>query len=139
MCSLMIFAMVATAGTYLMGAMADNQEFFEGGTNSQSEVEFAVGRMVENVRAATHVGTPSSTTAGSSLSLTSIGGSTIIYSVNNGNLIEQTGATTNTLVHNVTTFSTAETAGNAKAFTITLSAGNEEPISRTFTVFGRNL
>ncbi|HWB54250.1 MAG TPA: prepilin-type N-terminal cleavage/methylation domain-containing protein [Tepidisphaeraceae bacterium] len=140
MCSLMIFAMVATAGTCLMGAMANGEEFFRDGTDAQSEVEFAIGRMVENVRAATAVSSPSSTSATSTLSLTSIAGQTVSYSRNSSKeLVEQVGSTSNVLVHDVTTFSVAETSGNAKAFTITISAGTQEPITRTITVFGRNL
>ena len=140
MCTLMIFALVATAGTYLMGAMASGQEFFREGTDSQSEVEFAIGRMVENVRAATAVASPSSTAVSSSLSLTAIDGSSVIYSRDaNHNLTERIGTATSTLVHDVTSFSVAETSGNSKAFTITISAGTQEPISRTITVFGRNL
>jgi prepilin-type N-terminal cleavage/methylation domain-containing protein len=139
MCSLMIFAMVATAGTYMAGAMNTSEGFFRAGTTSQSEVEFAMGRMVENVRAATAVTSPASTTSVNTLTLSNISGSTVSYQVNSsGNLTETIGSTTNTLVHGAT-FSVKETTGNAKAFTITLSAGTEQVVSRSVTVFGRNL
>ncbi|HEY1683335.1 MAG TPA: type II secretion system protein [Tepidisphaeraceae bacterium] len=139
MCSLMIFATVATAGTYLMGAMANNETYFRDGTNSQSEVEFALGRIVENVRAATAVSSPSSATAVHSITLTNINGQTVTYQINSsGNLTETVGSTTSTLVHSAS-FSAAQTGSNAKAFTITLSSGTEQVISRSVTVFGRNL
>jgi prepilin-type N-terminal cleavage/methylation domain-containing protein len=139
MCSLMIFTMVATAGTYMAGAMNTNQKFFRDGTNSQSEVEFALGRIVENVRAATVVSSPASTTAVRTLTLTNITGVIVTYQIDaNGNLTENTGGLISTLVHSAS-FSVAETSGNSKVFTITISSGTDQVISRSVTAFGRNL
>jgi prepilin-type N-terminal cleavage/methylation domain-containing protein len=140
MCSLMIFAMVASAGTYMVGAVNTNETFFRAGTSSQSEIEFAMGRIVENVRAATAVSSPTSTTAADKLKLTNISGATVTYQIDtNGNLTETVGtAAASTLVHGAT-LSVQESSGNAKAFTITLSAGTSQVVSRSVTAFGRNL
>lgn len=139
MCSLMIFATVATGATYMMGAMSNSQTYFRNGTENQSEIEFALGRIVENVRAASAISSPSSTTAGSTLTLTTLSGATVMYKIDaNHNLVETSGGVTSTLVHGAT-LSAAETSGNAKAFTITISTGTDQTVSRTVTVFGRNL
>lgn len=145
MISLMIFAMVATAGTYMMSATNTAQNFFRNGTNSQSELEFALGRMVENVRAATAVASPTSTSSVSTLTITNISGVTVTYTVNSSYcLTEKIGTgTANVLVHGTqqypVTMSVAETTGNSKAFTIAITAGSNQNIARSITVFGRNL
>ena len=119
------------------------RNFFRAGTTSQSEIEFALGRMVENVRAATIVSSPSSTASVATLTLTNLGGNTVTYRVSGNNLVEIVGTTTSTVVHGTSSgpvsFSVAETSGNSKAFTITVSVGTQQVISRTVTVFGRNL
>lgn len=147
MISMMIFAMVAAAGTYMMSAASSAQNFFRNGTGSQSEVEFALGRMVENVRAAAPGGisSPTSTTAASTLKLTTLTGATVTYTVSNFCLTEQLNSgTANVLVHGTSaypvSFSVAQTQGNAKAFAITISAGSSQNITRnSITAFGRNL
>jgi prepilin-type N-terminal cleavage/methylation domain-containing protein len=139
MCSLMIFTMVATAGTYMAGAMNNNQKFFRDGTNSQSEVEFALGRIVENVRAATTVSSPTSITPVHTLTLNNISGIVVTYQINaSGNLIETVGSAVSTLVHNAS-FSVQENNSNPKAFDIKISSGTDQVITRSVTAFGRNL
>jgi hypothetical protein len=136
----MIFATVATAGTYLMGAMANNETYFRDGTNSQSEVEFALGRIIENVRAATAISAPASTSASHTITLTNINGQTVTYQIDSsGNLTETVGSTTSTLVHSASLSAAQASTQTPKAFTITLSSGTEQVISRSVTVFGRNL
>ena len=149
MVSLMIFSLVATAGTYLLATSAKTQSYVAGGATSESEVEFTIQRITENVRAATAV-----IPGNSSLTITSppssrISGDTftIVYSVLGSNLIESyTDVTTHAvyssgiIAHNVSTFTPTALPANPKAFQVIFSAGTPSTtVTRTFVVFGRNL
>ncbi|HUO10105.1 MAG TPA: prepilin-type N-terminal cleavage/methylation domain-containing protein [Phycisphaerae bacterium] len=152
MASLIIFAVVSTAGTYLLASAAKSQEYVKGGANAESEVEFAIQRITENIRDATALSYTST-----SLTITSppsplISNNTfgISYSLVGTNLIESytnngnsSSYSSGTIVHNVVTsgFSIAPLSGNNKAFQITISAGTNSTavIQRTFVAFGRNL
>lgn len=151
MLSLMIFAMASTAGAYMFCAAAENQTYFKASATSASEVEFAMSRIIENLRAATSatIGTSPTKLTLVSLPNSAIGGATftITYTWSNGNLTEtyvsngtdQTQNTSATLVHGVTSFTVSPLSGAASTYQITISAGTQEPILRKFTVFGRNL
>ncbi|MGN6366793.1 MAG: PulJ/GspJ family protein [Phycisphaerae bacterium] len=149
MCSLIIFSLVATAGTYLLATSARTQSYVAGDAAVESEVEFSIQRITENIRAATSVAAGSS-----SLSITSppsprINNNTfaISYSLLGSNLIESyTNNATNAsyssgiIAHNVQSFTVIALPANNNAFQITLTAGSPSTtVSRTFVAFARNL
>ncbi len=148
MASLIIFALVATAGTYLVGALSNTQQYVQSGTTSDSEAAFATERITENIRAATAVSFTSSSLTITSPPSALIGGGTftISYSVLGTSLLETCVNNTNNqtysagiLVHNVSQFAVAQLAANPKAFQIVLNAGTTMKVKRTFVAFGRNL
>jgi len=148
MASLLIFAMVSTAATYLMGALSNTQQYAQNGATTDSEMAFACQRITENIRAANVV-----TIAASSITITSppspliSGGTfTITYSLVGSNLYEIYFNNSNSqtyssgvLVHNVSQFTVSQLAGNSKAFQVILNAGTTLGVQRTFVAFGRNL
>jgi hypothetical protein len=148
MTSLVIFALVAIASTFLVGAGFNTQQYAQASANTDSQVQFAVERITENIRAANAV-----SITGNSITITSppsplISNATftINYFLVGNNLMESyvnnsTSATysSDVIVNNVTTFSVATLVANTKAFQITINAGTSPIIQRTFDAFGRNL
>jgi hypothetical protein len=148
MISMIIFVLVATASTFLLGAAFNTQQYAQSGATSDSQVQFAIQRITENIRAAnvvsitansiTITSPPSPLISNSTFTINYfLVGNTLMESyVNNGN---GTTYSSDVIVYNVTQFSVATLAANAKAFQITLTAGTEPSVSRTFVAFGRNL
>ncbi len=149
MASLIIFALVATASTYLLATSAKTQSYVTGDATSESEVEFSIQRITENIRAATAVtvGTSSLTIVSPPSTRISNNTFTIVYSLVGSNLIESYTNNSNnssyssgTIAHNVSAFTPSTLTANPKAFQIILTAGTPSTtVSRTFDVFGRNL
>lgn len=148
MIALVIFALIAVAGTYLLLASCDTQQYVQNSAAADSEVEFARQRITENIRAATAVVISGSTITITSppSSLISGGTFTITYSILGSTLTETYLNNTNnqtytsgTLVHNVTQFSVSKLAANPKAFQLVLTAGTTPSVQRTFVAFARNL
>jgi prepilin-type N-terminal cleavage/methylation domain-containing protein len=150
MASLIIFALIATASTYLLGASAKTQSFVQGDATTESEVGFALQRITENVRAATAV-TPGTSSLTITSPPTTISGTTynftITYNLVGSNLWENytnnangSSYSSGIIVHNVQAFTPISLPANNKALQITLKAGTPSTtIARTFVAFGRNL
>jgi len=148
MISLIIFALIAIASTYLVAAGFNTQQYAQSGATADSQVQFAVQRITDNIRAANAVTiTANSITITSPpSSLISNGTFTINYFLVGSNLMESyvnnansTTFSSDVLVNNVGTFSVATVPANTKAFQITLKAGTAPTVQRTFIAFGRNL
>ena len=148
MASLIIFSLVATAGTYLLATSAKTQSYVQGGANTESEIEFAIQRITENIRAATAV-TPGT----SSVTITSppsprVSGNptfTITYNLVNSNLIEiytnnanNSSYSNGTIAHNVTAFTPVSLSSNTFRVTLTAGAANTS-ITRVFVAYSRNV
>jgi prepilin-type N-terminal cleavage/methylation domain-containing protein len=152
MVAMMIFVLVAMAGAYLIAALARTQNYVEGNVASTSQVEFAVQRIIENIRSANAMSTSGSSTTTITITsppspLISDATFTITYTGSAGGNLTETYVNNTThatyssgvLVDNVTQFTIAPVSGVPDAYQITLNAGSVAPIQRTFVVFGRNL
>ena len=149
MASLIIFALVGTAGTYLLATSAKTQSYVNNDATSESEVEFSIQRITENIRAATAVtaGTTSITITSPPSTRINNATFTIVYTLVGTNLYENYTNNSNNgsyssgiIAHNVTTFTPTPLAANPDAFQIILIAGTPSTtVSRTFVAFGRNL
>jgi len=148
MVSMIIFVLVATAATFLLGASFNTQQFAQSGATTDSQIQFAVQRITENIRAANAVSSTANSITITSPPSTLIGGNTftINYFLVGNTLVESyvdnAGNSTyssDVIVTNLTTFSVSTLAANSKAFQIVLTAGVEPSITRTFVAFGRNL
>jgi prepilin-type N-terminal cleavage/methylation domain-containing protein len=148
MVALSIFSVASSAGTFLLVSAANTQRYVRASATEGSEVEFAMERMVENIRSAngvTLMGTGTIVITSPPSALASNHTFTITYTFAGGVLTEtyvdnsngQTFSST-ALVHNVNQFSVwSQSAG--KAFHVVLDVGTTARAVREFVVFGRNL
>jgi prepilin-type N-terminal cleavage/methylation domain-containing protein len=154
--ALTVFAILALAGYTLIAGAMNTDRYLRAANTAESEMELAIRRITFNLRTAAVMTTPSTTTASSTLTITtqpdtsnSNAQYTVSYRVSNGNLIENdsrygtagSAAADNTICRNVSTFTVQllNTTSSPKTITVTLTTTGAQPVTRTFKVACRNL
>lgn len=154
MIGLTIFSIMATAVFgMLMGAM-NTDRYLRAANTTESEVELATRRITNNLRTASAMATPTTTTAGNTLSITTQPDSgngnatySVSYSINASNQLIETdsrygagAAGNNVICNNVATFSVQlQTVSSPKVIRVTLTTSGPQAVTRSFQVTCRNL
>lgn len=149
--ALTVLAIISTAVTTLLSGAAETSSYVNTATDTVSQVETAYRRMVHNLRTASAISAPADTNAHTSGTLLTIqtqpdpsygnAACTVSYLISGNNLVEQdtTRYGTNTLVYNATVSVKRLSMTSPTLVQVTISAGGNPTISRTFTVYCRNL
>jgi hypothetical protein len=131
----------------LVGADSANRYVITTG-DALWQVEDAVRRISHNLQTASSLDAPGNTTATNAFTVhtqadASNGNATyqVVYALSGTNLTETDSRYgTNTLVHNVTSFSvTRQSMASPVSVQITITVGAQPPVTRTFVVLCRNL
>jgi prepilin-type N-terminal cleavage/methylation domain-containing protein len=148
--ALVLISIISIAVFTMVAGAAKTSLYVTSGTDTVSQVETAYRRILHNVRTSSRVklpstaGTPDTTLTVVTQPDSSNGNATytVTYSVSNGNLVETDSRYTapNTLVSGVTAFSvTLLSTSSPEAVQVVLTAGSAESVSRTVTIYCRNL
>ncbi|MGN6368982.1 MAG: PulJ/GspJ family protein [Phycisphaerae bacterium] len=148
---LVIMAIISTAVCALTTGSMNADRYMRAFTDSQSEVEFAMRRITNNIREAqtgsiTFTATTLSTLTQADAAHGCSSGATVSYALrpdpSNASLriLVETDQRygTNTLVHNVQTFSVSQVSGSSDLYQIDLVAGGTDQAARHFKVLARN-
>jgi prepilin-type N-terminal cleavage/methylation domain-containing protein len=148
--ALVVISIVSVAVFTMVAGAADTSLYVTSGTDTVSQVETAYRRMLHNARACSAITAPTGTSAATTLTLKtqndpSNGNAprTVTYALSNGNLVEtDVGASTvtSTLVTGVTNFAvTRITTTSPQQVQISVTAGRSPAVTRTVTIYCRNL
>ncbi len=146
--ALVIIAMVSAAVMVLITGSAKATAYVNNTTDEVSQVELACRRITHNIRTASALNAPTTTTAGSTLTTVTQQDPnnanatyTVTYTLSAGNLTENdTRFGTSVLVRNVSSFSvTRQTMTAPTTVLVTITVGATPPVTRTFVVMCRNL
>jgi prepilin-type N-terminal cleavage/methylation domain-containing protein len=152
MLALTIVSLLSVSVAMLLAGAGDTDFFVNRETQAMAQVETAYRRILHNVRTASAISVPSTTTAGTTLTLQTQpdpGNSnnpwTVTYKILSGNLVEDdprydsAGSTPNILVSNVKTFSVTRSATAAPTtITLTIISNTSPPVTRTAVIECRN-
>jgi prepilin-type N-terminal cleavage/methylation domain-containing protein len=149
-----VFSIMATAFfTVLQGAL-NTDRYLRAANMTESEIELATRRITNNLRTASAMATPTTTTAANTLSITTQPDSgnsnatyTVSYSINASNqLIEADSrygagaAGNNVILNNVSTFSVQlQSTTSPKVIQVTVPTTAPQAVTRSFKVYCRNL
>lgn len=154
MLSLVVFAILAVAGFTVLSGALNTDRYLRSANTTESEIELATRRITNNLRTAAAMATPTTTTAGNTLSITTqpdTGNSnaqyTVSYSINASNQLVETdsryGAGTagnNVLLNNVATFSVQlQSTASPRVIQVTVTTSAPQAVTRSFKVYCRNL
>lgn len=147
--ALVILGILSTVVVAMINGAARTSLYVTNGTDTVSEVEVAYRRILHNIRTCSAITAPTNTTATNSITLKTQPDAansnaiyTVTYSLSNGSLLETDSryASANTLVTGVTAFSvTRNTLTSPQTVTISITAGVSPSISRSITIYCRNL
>ena len=150
--ALVITSLLATAVAAMLTGAAKTNQFVTKETDAVFQTETAARRMIHNLRAASAVSSPATTTAANSLTLTTQRDSsngnatyTITYSLIGTNLVESdprynVSGTPNTIATNISAFTvTRSSLTSPQKILINITTNTSPPVTRSFTVYCRNL
>jgi len=148
-CALVVMSIISLAVSAMIAGAANTSLFVTSGTDRVSQVETAYRRILHNLRACSSITTPTTTTAGSTLTLVTQPDSsngnatyTVTYALSNGSLTESDSRYTsaNTLATGVTGFTVKRISlTSPQSVAVTITAGSNPVVTRSVTIYCRNL
>lgn len=153
--SLVVFGLLSLAGFTVLFGSLNTDRYLRAANTTESEIELAKRRITNNLRTAAAMSTPTTTTAGNTLSITTQPDTnnsntqyTVSYSVNGSNQLVECdsrygagSAGNNVILNNVSTFTVQlqSTSSSPKVLTVTITTTAPQAVTRSFKVACRNL
>lgn len=150
--ALTLFSILSLAGYVLISGTMNTDRYLRTANTAESEIELAIRRITYNLRAASSMATPSTTTASNTLTIATQPDAgngntsyTVTYKVVSGQLIESdgryaAGKTDHVICNNVGNFTVQNTQlTGPRMITVTLQLTGAQPVQRVFQVACRNL
>lgn len=147
--ALVVISIISVAVTAMLSGASKTSLYVNTSTDTVSQMETAYRRILHNLRTCSAITTPTTTTAASTLTLVTQPDAgngnatyTVTYALTNGNLTENDSRYTsaNTLVTGVTAFTvTRLSLTSPQSVQVTITAGSAEVVTRSVTIYCRNL
>jgi prepilin-type N-terminal cleavage/methylation domain-containing protein len=150
--ALVITSLLATAVAAMLTGAAKTSQFVTTETDATFRTETAARRIIYNLRHASAIAVPVTTTAGNTLTLVTQSDAsnsgakyTISYYLSGTNLVESdprynVGSTPNIIATDIATFSvTRNSLASPQTVLITITTNTSPAVTRSFTVYCRNL